>query len=236
MAPWLIITGSGLDDWIYWHLLYNLSESQSITITHNQYSAEPFFLDCRGLAPVSFSFYDWPIHSDLIRFCTAYIVSRRTHRKHIRWPAVDICEPHKKHRFLYCCIYSALHSNGNYLIVASLFVVAYCCRLYLTTECLPRICLRGNAFTESLPSSGSTCHNMDITRNQISNKIATQLRSSDGLSKFKYLGTILTNRKELLVKLKNTSWKWSFYLVQKLLSQCPLFFITLKLRIAYIQQ
>jgi hypothetical protein len=37
---------------------YNLSWSQSITRTHNQSSAKPFFLDCRGLAPFSFSFYD----------------------------------------------------------------------------------------------------------------------------------------------------------------------------------
>jgi hypothetical protein len=36
--------------------LYNHSESQSITIIHNKSSAEHFFLDCRGLAPFSFSF------------------------------------------------------------------------------------------------------------------------------------------------------------------------------------
>jgi hypothetical protein len=30
------------------------------------------------------------------------------HRKHIRCPAVDICEPHRQHRVLYCCIYSAV--------------------------------------------------------------------------------------------------------------------------------
>jgi hypothetical protein len=34
------------------------------------------------------------------------------------------------------------------------FVVAYCGRLYLATGCLPRICLRGNVFTES------TCDNI----------------------------------------------------------------------------
>jgi hypothetical protein len=38
-------------------------------------------------------------------------VSRRTHRKHIRCTAMDICEPHRKHLFLYCCIYSPMHSN-----------------------------------------------------------------------------------------------------------------------------
>jgi hypothetical protein len=51
MAPWLIRTGFESDDWIYWHLLYNHS--------HNQSSAEPFFLDCLGLATFSFSFYDY---------------------------------------------------------------------------------------------------------------------------------------------------------------------------------
>jgi hypothetical protein len=56
MASWIIIRGSRLDDWIYWHLLYNFSESQSVTIIRNQSSAEPFFLDCRGHVPVSFSF------------------------------------------------------------------------------------------------------------------------------------------------------------------------------------
>jgi hypothetical protein len=56
MAPWLIITGSGLDDWIYWHLLIR---SLLIAI-HSQSSAEPFFLDRRGLATFSFSFYDLP--------------------------------------------------------------------------------------------------------------------------------------------------------------------------------
>jgi hypothetical protein len=39
---------------------------------------------------------------------------------------MDICEPHRKHLFLYCCIYSALHSNGSYPIVACVSVVAGC--------------------------------------------------------------------------------------------------------------
>jgi hypothetical protein len=94
--------------------------------------------------------YDW----------TIYTVSRRNHRKHIRCPALDIREQHRKQRFLYCCIYSPLHSNGSYPIVACVFVVAYCCRLYLATGCLHRICLRGKVFTELLPSNGCTCHNM----------------------------------------------------------------------------
>jgi hypothetical protein len=37
---------------------------------------------------------------------------------------VDICELHRRHLFLYCCIYSALHINGSYPIVACVFVAA----------------------------------------------------------------------------------------------------------------
>jgi hypothetical protein len=40
---------------------------------------------------------------------------------------MDIWEPHRKHRFLYCCIYSVLHSNRSYPIVAFVFVVARMC-------------------------------------------------------------------------------------------------------------
>jgi hypothetical protein len=100
----------------------------------------------------------------LIRFCTTYIVSRRAYGKHIHCPPMDICEPHRKHRFLYCYIYSVLHRNGNYPIVARLFVVAYCWRLYLATICLPRICLRGNMFIEPLPSSRTIRHNILFIR------------------------------------------------------------------------
>jgi hypothetical protein len=100
----------------------------TISRNHTQSSAEPFFLDCRGLASFSFSFYD----RLLIYDWTTYTVSRRTHRKYTLCPAMDICELHRKHRFLYCCIYSALHNNGSYPIVACLFVVA--------GICLPRRC------------------------------------------------------------------------------------------------
>jgi hypothetical protein len=47
--------------------------------------------------------------------------------ENIRCPAVDVCKPHRKHLFLYCCIYSALHSNGSYSIVACLSVIAWMC-------------------------------------------------------------------------------------------------------------
>jgi hypothetical protein len=38
-----------------------------------------------------------------------------------------ICELHREHFFLYCCTYSALHSNGSYPIVACVFVVTGMC-------------------------------------------------------------------------------------------------------------
>jgi hypothetical protein len=37
---------------------------------------------------------------------------------------MDICELHRKHLFLYCCIYGVLHSNGSYPIAACVFFVA----------------------------------------------------------------------------------------------------------------
>jgi hypothetical protein len=95
----------------------------TINFNNSKSSAEPFFLDCRGLAPFSFSFYDRLLIYDY----TTYIFLRRNHRKHIRFPAVDICKPHRKHLFLYCCIYSALHSNGSYPIVTCIFVVVGMC-------------------------------------------------------------------------------------------------------------
>jgi hypothetical protein len=52
---------------------------------------------------------DWLLIYDWI----TYIVSRRTHRKHICFPAMDICEQHRKQPFLYCCIHNALHSNAS---------------------------------------------------------------------------------------------------------------------------
>jgi hypothetical protein len=98
------------------YFCFNQSQLQQLTIN---LQPNPSFLTTEG-----------SLHSrshstiDLILFCTTYIVSRRTLRKHIRCPAV--CEPHRKHVFLYCLIYSALHSNGKYPIVAYVFAVAKC--------------------------------------------------------------------------------------------------------------
>jgi hypothetical protein len=69
--PWLIITGSRLDDWIYWHFF---------TTAHNQCSAEPFLLDSWGLSPFCFLFYDWLQTNFVVPYKTS---ARTTHRKHI---------------------------------------------------------------------------------------------------------------------------------------------------------
>jgi hypothetical protein len=34
---WRIITGSGLDDWIYWHFYYNYTQLQSTMTAHNRW-------------------------------------------------------------------------------------------------------------------------------------------------------------------------------------------------------
>jgi hypothetical protein len=123
MAPWLIMTGLGLDDSINLHLLV-----QSLVITINYNNSQSIF--SRTLLPWlprTRSFLVLVLRLTLIYDWTIYIVSRRIHRKHIRFLAMDICEPHRKHRVLYCCIYSALHSNGSYPIVACIFVAAGMC-------------------------------------------------------------------------------------------------------------
>jgi hypothetical protein len=73
---------------------------------------------------------------------------------------MHICKQHRKHCFLYCCTYRALHSNRNDPIVACVIIVTYCRRLYLAMGRLPRICLHGNIISELLPSNGFTCHSM----------------------------------------------------------------------------
>jgi hypothetical protein len=119
MAPWLIIMGSGLDDWIYWQLLL---KSLLIIIDYNN-SQSIFSRTLLWLARTR-SILVLRLLPDLRLHC--FIASRRIHRKHIRCPTMDICEPHTKHRFFYCRIYRALHSNGNYPIIPYVFVVAYC--------------------------------------------------------------------------------------------------------------
>jgi hypothetical protein len=92
--------------------LYNHSYSHPITITHNQSSAETFFLDCRGLTPFSFSFYDWLLSLSL-SLILQLTVSRRWRRKgksriwdsKILWHvnpllgyATEVTQPASKHR------------------------------------------------------------------------------------------------------------------------------------------
>jgi hypothetical protein len=110
MVAWLTMTGFGLDDRIYWHLLL-----QSLLIKINYNNSQSIF--SRPLLPwlprtrpilipvLRLLIYDW----------TTYIVSRRIRRKHIRYPAMDMCEPHGKH--LFCCqkcvLIGPLPSNGS---------------------------------------------------------------------------------------------------------------------------
>jgi hypothetical protein len=88
MAPWLIITGSGLNDWIYYRLL--------CTITHNHNQLQKLTINLQpnpssltaevSLHSRSLSFYDFPTDwtSSLEQsYAEFYILSARTtHRKH----------------------------------------------------------------------------------------------------------------------------------------------------------
>jgi hypothetical protein len=138
MAPWPIITGSGLDDWIYWQLLLQL-----LIITISYKNSQIIF--SRILLP-------WLPRTRSILI----LVLRLTSDLRLDY-LYSLETDHRKHLFLYC-IYSALHSNGSYTIVSRLFVAACFCRLYLVTGFLPRICPRGSFFIEPLSSNGSTCH------------------------------------------------------------------------------
>jgi hypothetical protein len=62
---------------------------------------------------------------------------------------MNICEPHRKHMFLYCYIYSALHSSGSCPIVACILwaLPSNRCPIVL------RVCFCGNVFTDPLPSN-----------------------------------------------------------------------------------
>jgi hypothetical protein len=137
-----------------------LGPSFPITLNHNQLQ-ELIINYCQGLAPLSFS-RGGPIEN-------TYVDQQWIYMKDI------------EKIILYCYIYSALHSSGSYPILAYVFVAAYCCRLYLTTGCLPRICPGGDVLIEPLPSSGSIRHItilciIEIHFYQMTNFIVTTLK------------------------------------------------------------
>jgi hypothetical protein len=113
--------------WIGWWDLLTPYCTITLLITVNFNSSQSIFnRTLLPLLPRTRSFLVVVLRVTLIYDWTIYIVSRRIHRKHIRCLAMDICEPHRKHHFFYC-IYSTLHSNGSYAIVACVFVVAGMC-------------------------------------------------------------------------------------------------------------
>jgi hypothetical protein len=103
MTAWLILTGFGLDDWFYRQLVL-----QSLVITINLQPNHSFLIVEDSLHSCSLSFYDWL----LIYEWTIYMVSRQNHRKHC---------------FLYCYIYSLLHSNGSYPVVVCICIAVKMC-------------------------------------------------------------------------------------------------------------
>jgi hypothetical protein len=114
--------------WIGW--LHLLTPPCTISLNHNQLQ---YLLINLLPNPSSLTVEESP-HSHSLSFWlliydwTTYVVSRRTHKQHIRCPVMDICKRHRKHLF-FCCTsaYSALHSSGSYPIVACVFDVAGMC-------------------------------------------------------------------------------------------------------------
>jgi hypothetical protein len=91
--------------------------------------------------------------SDLIRFCTTYIVSRWTHREHIRCPATN----HTENTASSVVFTAPLHRNLSYPIVACVFIVAGMCS---PSRCL-EMCLTYPTATSLrllVPSSLAVCH------------------------------------------------------------------------------
>jgi hypothetical protein len=86
MAPWRIMTGSGL---VLLTPSCTTSRNHNLQPSPSSWTAE-VSLHSRSLSTLH-----------LIPFCTTYTVSRRAHSKYIRCPTMDICEPHWKHFFLY---------------------------------------------------------------------------------------------------------------------------------------
>jgi hypothetical protein len=69
--------------------------------------------------------------------------------------------PRKENTFVYCRrVYSSLPSTGHGADhIEKLLLLSELLR-NLATDCLPRICLRGSLFTNSLPSNVYTCNNI----------------------------------------------------------------------------
>jgi hypothetical protein len=86
----------------------------------------------------------WRYSTDI--YCWLLLIYSRVasrHRKHVRCPAMDIWEPHRKRLLRYrfhCYIHSAVARQRKL------------CFCFLSIRC------SGNVFIESLPRNGSTCH------------------------------------------------------------------------------
>jgi hypothetical protein len=82
--------------------------------------------------------------------------------------AFALCRPHRKQFPLYCChvlrgVFTGRCIETAVLLLLPVFIAM---RMFtdippplcnLATDCLPRICLRGNLFTSPLPGNALTC-------------------------------------------------------------------------------
>jgi hypothetical protein len=106
--PWLIMTGFGLHDWIYWHCYYN--QLQSLITAHNQWLSKTR----------SIPYWTTSVFSSTTT--AFYFVLRVLPTCSLEWilssvltypPSITSREPHRTHRlqgFHYCCSY--MHCAG----------------------------------------------------------------------------------------------------------------------------
>jgi hypothetical protein len=102
---------------------------KQFTITHNQSSADPFFLDSRGLSLFPFSL-------SLLWFCSMLLTqSRGSPIGNTSVAQQWICANHIEHTSCYIGSILAftvpLHNNGSYVIVACLCLPTWCVRMCL---------------------------------------------------------------------------------------------------------
>jgi hypothetical protein len=110
-VPCLIITGSGLDDWIYWCCYYKYTQLQPLTTVHNRWLPKACSISLQDYWRLLFhcSFYEsYPL---------SYESSSVIHSRPLGlvWPLfITFREPCRKHRlegFRYCCL--CMHCAGN---------------------------------------------------------------------------------------------------------------------------
>jgi hypothetical protein len=133
-VPWRIITGSGLDDWIYWRCYYNYTYLQSLKIAHNRWVPK-----ARSVSSWTTSVFSSTAAGYLINYYECYFWLLRVYdwlnlslmlRPMVSWP---VCQGTKHPSGAYDQIFITVRQLGvRWCMTLSLwredgFVVYNCC-------------------------------------------------------------------------------------------------------------